>query len=372
MKIHNPSYPHSLELNINFTALEYNVNILRKMLNDEGELMPVIKSDAYGSGVIPIATKLQDIGIKHFAVAIIEEGIYLREAGIESNILVLYADKYTVEAAIRYDLDVEIYSLSFLRQVESIAEANRQVINIHLKFDTGMHRLGMLPEELKEALHICKNCRYLNVTGFMSHLASSEDKNDDDFTHGQIALFDQLYAEAVIALGYSPKRHIQNSGAILRHRLPYEISRVGIALYGVSIYPEMPPMKKVHTFTGRIIQVKKVKAGDSVSYNRNTTLERDSLIGIVNVGYADGLIRGAGNRRVQVMVKDQMVDIIGNVCMDCIIVDLTDTSDVEEYDPVEIFGENVPVEKLARKVGSIPYEVLCGISNRVKRTYFRS
>lgn len=364
------TYHHITELLIDLSALEQNVAYLQDQVREGVELMPVIKADAYGSGVYHIASKLQEIGIKYFAVAIIEEAIELRNKGLDTTILVLYPDRITVEAAWEYDFHIEVYSMDILKVVQEIAIRRKKMVNIHIKIDTGMHRMGFLPDELEEVVQIAEDCQYINVAGVMSHMASSENERDDAFSQKQIALFDKCYNYIENNIGSSPKRHIQNSGGILRFSLPYEIARVGISLYGIDPRGiENKELKKVHTLQARIIQIKDIGPGETVSYNRNTTLSEGGRIGIVNIGYADGLPRRLGNRGYKVSIKGRQVDIIGNICMDSIIVDLTGHDDVNTYDEVEIFGHKRCIEELADRAGTIPYEILCGLSNRLKRIY---
>lgn len=369
--IKTTKYSHTTELITDYRALDYNVRLLKDRIGPHSELMPVIKADAYGTGVLPIARKLWELGVRYFAVAFIEEAIELRKAGIKGEILVLYPDEMTVDAAWRYDLSIEVYSHFILDYILAKANTMQQDISIHIKVDTGMHRLGFLPGELDALIEKMSRSHYVKVTGIMSHLASSEDADDDAYTSRQMDLFTKLSDRISKALDIQPLRHILNTGGIVRHfQHAYEISRVGIGLYGIDASQELAEqLEKVHTFQARVIQIKDLEKGDSVSYNRKTTLDRPSRVAVVNVGYADGLPRRVGNRNFSVYTNGHMADIIGTVCMDSIVIDITDIPGVQENDKVEIFGKNNPIEKLAEAAGTIPYEILCGISNRVSRIY---
>lgn len=362
---------HIAELIVNLDALAHNYTTYSSYLPSCGRIVPIIKADAYGSGVVPVVMKLHQLGHTYFAVALLEEAFTLRRSGVTGNILVLNPDIVTVEGAWKYDIEIEVYSISLLEHIDRIARRREETIAIHLKYDTGMHRLGILKDEVDQAIDIITSNPYIKVAGLMSHLSSSEDPGDDDFTREQIARFDNFCALATKRLGYSPNRHIANTAAIVRFPdVPYELYRLGLGLYGINTASDVDlPLKKVHRLIAKIIQIKAVPKGDSVGYNRSTFMEKDSTIAIVNVGYADGINRLLSNRRYQVYINGHYADIVGNVSMDSLAVDITGMTDIKEYDEVEIFGENQPIERLAEASGTIVYEVLCGLSSRINRVY---
>lgn len=366
----NPDYRHITELIIDFEALRNNIAYYQSKLSPQCSIMPVIKADAYGSGVLPIAKKLQDYGIEHFAVAFIKEAIELRNAGIKGKILVLYPDLVTIEAAWEYDLDLEIYSAHILDRLIQIAQQKSKVVNIHLMIDTGMHRMGFMPEDIFYLSDVLRQKHNLKVEAVMSHLASSEDEQQDSFTNRQIERLEDFYKEISKIIGYRPKKHIQNTAGVLRHEMDFDFARIGIGLYGINPSGRYHQhLEKVHTLLAKIIQIKTIEAGAGISYNQNTILSRRSKVAVVNIGYADGLMRSVGNAKFSVYINGQYAPILGNVTMDAIIIDVTDLEDVHEYDTVEIFGKNNPIETLAAAAQTIPYEILCALSNRISRVY---
>ncbi len=361
---------HSATLEIDLSALDQNVQIYGNMLSDNTGIIAVIKAGAYGSGSEQLAQLLQHRGIKFLAVAFVDEGIELRKSGISLPIIVLNPDRLSMHALFKYDLQPEIYSLNQL--VEFIRWQNRheQKLPIHLKLDTGMHRLGFDKESLSSALQLI-NQHQIKVSTVFSHLASSENPKEDVFSNHQFDKFKELIEDVKECLDYDPLLHICNTSAIVRFpEMHLDLVRLGLGMYGIdSTRSVARKLDKVHTLTARIIQIKKVQEGSSIGYNQEEIANADMTIAIVNIGYADGLPRLAGNRKYSFYIHGKLAPIIGNVCMDLTIIDITHCSECQDGDVVEVFGKNQPIEQLAQIAGTIPYEILVQISGRIRKEW---
>lgn len=364
---------HSANLTINLNHLEDNLRVYKSLLQSTTGIIAVVKASAYGSGSKEIGRLLENNGVDYLAVAFTDEGVELRKAGVTSPIIVLNPDMNAVRDLLRFDLEPEIYNLNQLKRIEQYCSHANQNINVHIKLDTGMHRLGFQVSELDTVLEIINKSSCLKVKTIFSHLASSEDESDDSYTSSQFALFDKMYDVLSNGLGYSFKRHILNSGGISRFpNRQYDYVRLGIGMYGIDNNPEIgSQLQKVHSLSANIIQIKEMKTGDSIGYNRKTFLEKDTKIGIVNIGYADGLMRNLGNRKYALSINNQPTPILGNVCMDLTIVDLSAVPNTKEGDTVVIFDNFQSIEELAKAAGTIPYEILSRISDRVQRKFVR-
>ncbi len=363
---------HSAELSIDLNALEQNLRIYKSYLKPSTGIIAVVKASAYGSGSEEVARLLERNGVDYFAVAFADEGITLRLAGINIPIMVLNPDITSLADMYRYDLEPEIYSLEQLDRVIEFSNQSKKSLPIHIKLDTGMHRLGFQGSDLAEVSNLIKNTS-IEVKSVFSHLASSEDSDDDVYTKGQFELFDRYYDEITASLKAKPAKHILNSGGISRFPdRQYDYVRLGIGLYGIDKNPEIGgSLIKAHKLSASLIQIKELKAGQSVGYNRKTILDKDTKIGIVNIGYADGVMRNIGDRNYSFMINGRKAAILGNVCMDLTIVDLTDVLDPIIGDKVIIFDELHHIENLSRAAGTIPYEILSRISSRVLRKFLR-
>ena len=307
------------------------------------------------------------------AVAFIDEGIELRKAGVNAKIMVLSPDFSSLPDIVRYNLEPEVYDFNQLLQLKDFTDRNAVEVNIHLKLDTGMHRLGFLAPQIERLANELRSAKFIKVATIFSHLASSEDQADDAYSAQQFARFDSMCSQLMPILDEKPKRHILNSGGISRFpSKQYDLVRIGIGMYGIDNNPEInTSLRKVHGLHASIIQIKHLKEGSSVGYNRKTILKRDTILGIVNIGYADGLMRNLGNGNFSFRIHQKEAPILGNVCMDLTMVDLTDLTEVQTGDDVVIFDQNHPIENLAKKADTIPYEILSRISSRVKRKFVR-
>jgi len=366
---------HSASLEIDLTAMEHNLSVYSSMLPSSAKIMTVIKASAYGSGAMELAKHLQNRQVAYMAVAYIDEGIELRKSGITTPILVLNPDLDQLEEMVSYQLEPEVYNLEQLNQiiVYNLQEERKDFPSIHLKLDTGMHRLGFRNRDFKSLFELLSNGK-LKIASIFSHLAASDDPQHENYTQKQINLFNEMSIAIINFLGYEPLRHLANTAAISRYPdAHYDMVRLGLGLYGIDNKIESShQLERVHALFAKVIQVKEIKQGETIGYNRNHTLQRDSKIAVINIGYADGLMRSSGNGAHSVMIHNHLVPIVGNVCMDLTLIDVTDVPSVELGDQVEIFGKEIDINQLAKVNNTIPYELLAGISTRVKKVYVRS
>ncbi len=364
------SQSHSVSLDIDLAAIEHNLSTYGSMLQPGTRLMPIIKASAYGAGSEEIAKLLEHKGVYALGVAFADEGAQLRRAGITLPNAVLNADTQSFQTLLENRLDLEIYSLNQLQDFVNYRQGKLLPLGIHLKLDTGMSRLGFREEDMTGLLKILMQHR-LNIVSVFSHLSSSEDEGDDDFTHLQAQRFLTRYNQIADALSYQPKRHLLNSAGIVRFpEYHFDMVRLGLGLYGIdSSGVAQDRLEKVHTLKARIIQIKHLLPGDYVGYNRRYKVEQPTKIGVLNIGYADGFMRRCGNHRYQVLVNGCKVPVIGNVCMDLSMIDLTDAGAVAEGDEVILFGKDLPIENMAISCDTIPYEILCRIAPRIQRRY---
>lgn len=362
---------HETVLDINLDAIVHNYKFYRSRMNPETKIICMVKADAYGSGSEEVAKILQYHKCDYFAVAIAEEGVILRKAGIKTPIIVLNPEVAGFNQLFESYLEPEVYNFRILDAF--IKEAQRRGISdfpIHIKMDTGMHRLGFTEEDLPLLIDRLNSQQALKVKSTFSHLAASESWVFDDFTTEQIALFKKLASILQDGLDYPIWRHILNSAGI--ERFPEEqmdMVRLGISLYGVSASGQ-DGLRNVCTLKTTILQIKHLKKGETVGYGRRGQLDHDASIATIRIGYADGLSRQFGNRVGHVLVKGNLVPIIGNICMDLSMIEITGL-DIKEGDEVVIFGDQLSVIDQAKKINTIPYEILTSVSARVRKIYFR-
>ncbi|MEY2918068.1 MAG: hypothetical protein RIS73_1782 [Bacteroidota bacterium] len=363
---------HQTVLEINLSALIHNLKIYQQQLKSGVKLMAMVKAFSYGSGSFEIANLLQFQKVDYLAVAYADEGIELRRAGITLPIMVMNAEESTFDMLLQYNLEPELFSFGIFNAFANYLQ--KSGINnypVHIKLDTGMHRLGFEPIDIAE---LCKKLSAgdtFKIQSVFSHLAASDNKANDDFTKHQAALFLKGCTAIAKNISYPFIKHIANTSAIHRHKnLQLDMVRLGIGLYGVDGNEVMQQqLKMVSTLKTTISQIKKIKAGETVGYSRKGIAEKDSVIATVRIGYADGYPRSLGNGIGKMWVDGKLASVIGNVCMDMTMLDITGLS-VKEGDDVTVFGENLPVTELAKWANSIAYEILTGISQRVKRVYY--
>ncbi|WP_126244311.1 bifunctional UDP-N-acetylmuramoyl-tripeptide:D-alanyl-D-alanine ligase/alanine racemase [Chitinophaga rhizosphaerae] len=365
---------HQTILEINLTALAHNVKAYQSILKPGTKLMAMVKAFAYGSGSFEIANLLQFHGIDYLAVAYADEGVELRRAGITLPIMVMNPEPSSFDAILQWNLEPELYSMHLLELFEeSVRYANKSNYPVHIKLDTGMHRLGFEQQDIP-ALALRLNAEGLfRVQSIFSHFAASEDPKKDDFTNMQFDRFQKMSQALRQQLGYPVIRHIVNSAAI--HRLPQmqlDMVRLGIGMYGVdSAHDFQDKLRNVSTLKSTVSQVKRIPKGDTVGYGATWQAKAPSLIATVRIGYADGYMRALGNGNGKMLVRGKLAPVAGVIAMDMLMLDVTGIPDVAEGDEVIVFGEGLPVEDVAKWAGTIPYEILTGISQRVKRVYFQ-
>jgi len=361
---------HQTRFEINLSSVIHNLNEFRRKLSPETGIMAMVKAFAYGSGSAEIASLLEYNGVRYFAVAYADEGVALRDAGITTPIMVMNPDASVMDMMIRFNLEPEIYSLESYNSF--IKAASHNVTNqypVHIKIDTGMHRLGFCKEDLKFLVRLLKGEERIRVAFVFSHLAGSDEESLDYFTHNQVIRLKEAAFLIREATGYDFGMHILNSSGIARFpEYQFDMVRPGIGLYGIGDYPGMR-MQHTGRFVTGVSQIKTVPAGEPVGYGCTDTSLHDRKMAIVPVGYADGLRRTLGNGKGSFFIAGHRTPLIGNVCMDMCMADITGLS-VMTGDEVEIFGENITIEEMAGWCNTIPYEILTSIPSRVKRVYF--
>jgi len=367
------SQTHAAQLEIDISALLYNLSQYQGIIPIGTKSLVMVKASAYGGGSTEISTLLQYHKIDYVGVAYADEGVALRKDGIDLPILVLNPDWNHLDIHHEYKLEPEVYSIRGLQAVKAFELANQVRLPVHIKLDTGMNRLGFRGEELDHLLTELESYNY-QVQSVFSHLAACDDPEKDDFTQSQFDKFDQGYELISKATEHRPNRHILNSVGILRHPShAYEMVRLGKGIYGIDL-PEKyrSQFERVHTLKAKISQIKTLLPGSTVGYNATEIVQDQRQIATVNIGYADGVFRTAGNGQCQFMVKGRLAPTIGNICMDMLMLDITGLSNIEVGDEVEIYGKNIPIETIAQQMGTVPLELLCGISSRVRRLYFQA
>lgn len=363
---------HETVLEVNLSALVNNFNYFRSFLKPGTKMMSMVKANAYGSGDIEVARTLQQNGCDYLAVAVADEGAVLRSEGIHIPIVVMNPEPNSFYKIFEYNLEPEVYSFALLNRM--ITEAGKLGITdypIHLKLDTGMHRLGFEKKDLDELIKVLKSQKCVKPRSVFSHLFGSDDAMFDDYTKKQIALFTEMKDKIFQTFPYKIMAHILNSAGIERFSdYQFDMVRLGIGHYGMSAV-DSNRLEEVCTLKTNILQIRKVPASETVGYSRKGVLTRDSIIGAIPIGYADGFNRKLGNRNGKVLVNGCFAPIVGNICMDVCMIDLTDVPNVKEGDSVILFGKGHPIQGVADTLGTISYEVLAGISKRVKRVYYR-
>ncbi|MBK8347235.1 MAG: bifunctional UDP-N-acetylmuramoyl-tripeptide:D-alanyl-D-alanine ligase/alanine racemase [Saprospiraceae bacterium] len=364
---------HTATLETDMQAIEHNLKIFSQQLTPGTQIIAVIKASAYGSGSEELARFLEFKKVGYLAVAFIDEGVQLRKAGILLPVIILNPDRNGVVDMMKYELEPEVYSIEQLKEIASlIATDGLQNFNLHIKLDTGMHRLGFMEADLVELCDILREHKsQLIVKSIFSHLSSSEDPGDDDYTHTQAEKLNSSYRYIVSKIGYAPAKHILNSSGIIRFpEYHFDLVRLGLGLYGLDSTNTIGnKLEKVHTLKATVVQIKYITKEDTVGYNRKGKPIANGKIAIINIGYADGLMRLAGNNRYSVRIHGKDYPIIGNVCMDLTIIDIGEAENIFVGDEAIIFGKDKPVESLAEVCQTIPYEILSRISSRVRRLY---
>ena len=361
---------HETVLKVNLSALVDNVRYFRSKLKPTTKLTCMVKAFAYGAGSVEVSKALQASGlVDYLAVAVADEGVELRRAGITLPIIIMDPEVAALDLILENNLEPNVYSHQSLKTIIAAAQTKGlEYVPIHIKIDSGMHRLGFYKEDMPWLIDRLTHQKAVRVASVFSHLAGSDEAQFDDFTLSQIKYFDSCAEELKAGLDYPIIKHICNSAGIERFsQFQFDMCRLGIGLYGFSFVGAK--LRNVCTLETTILSVKTVKAGETIGYGRHTTLKEDRVIAVIPIGYADGFDRRFSNYGGEVWVRGKRCPVVGNVCMDQAMIDVTGT-DARPGDVVEVFGEHMPLEELADKLGTITYEILTSVSRRVQRIYF--
>ncbi len=377
------SLRHITHLNIDLEALVHNVRHYRSLLAADTGMIAMIKADAYGCGDVEVARTLQSCGLSYLAVAVVDEGVRLRQAGVTMPIIVLDPWCLNPHSIVAYNLEPTLIDLDeeIMSNLErEVSAAGLSEYPVHVKIDSGMHRVGLKnTDEISAFVSMLSHCPHLHIATTFSHLATADCLDMDDYTQSQLQTFDHLstFLRDSVSYGNDIRRHILNTAGIIRYgqtRHAYDLVRLGVGMYGISPLPDGPDqaaLKTVATLRTSIIAVHRYPAGTSVGYGRRGVTTRDSVIATIPIGYADGVNRHLCCGKAYFYVEGVPCPTIGNICMDLCMIDITDCPKAQIGSRVEIFGKNVHIQSIAQTLGTIPYEVLTSVSSRVKRLYFR-
>ena len=360
---------HETILEVNLSAMVDNVRYFRSLLEPNTLLTCMVKAFAYGAGSVEVSKALQTSGlVDYLAVAVADEGVELRKAGITLPIIIMDPEVAALDLILENNLQPNIYSFAVLEDIISAAESKGlEGIPVHIKIDSGMHRLGFYMEDIPALITRLQGQKAVRVASVFSHLAGSDEAQFDAFTHEQAQYFEDCASRLIASLPYQPLLHICNTAGIERFpEFHYDMCRLGIGLYGLSF--DNAILRNVCTLKTTILSIKTVPAGSTIGYGRHTTLTEPRQIAVIPIGYADGFDRRFSNYGGEVLVRGKRCPVVGNVCMDQAMVDVTDT-DAQVGDFAIVFGDQLPLQELADKLGTIPYEVLTSISRRVQRLY---
>ena len=362
---------HRTRLEVDLSAIAQNLHQYKTSLIPKTKLMVMVKAFSYGAGSFEIANLLQYSHVDYIAVAYADEGVELRRAGIRIPIMVMNTEEESFSSIVTYNLEPELYSNSSTKAfIEFLSREGITHYPVHLKLDTGMHRLGFEESDLLDFFQHVNIQQLIHVKTVFTHFVASEDAAQDAFTSMQLSLFNQLCTILEEQLGYGFIRHAANSSAIRRHpEAQLDMVRLGIGLYGVDPGNMHSTLVEAVALKTTIAQIRKVKKGESVGYGGKAILSRDSLIATIRIGYADGYPRVLGNGKGTVMIKGNLVPTVGNVCMDMTMIDITDYPEISLYDDVLVFGPDKSIVQMAKQAGTIPYEIMTGITQRVPRIY---
>lgn len=357
---------HQSVLEINLSAIEENVRYFHSLLKPETKLMAMVKASSYGCGGYEVASALEKTNmVDYLTVAFADEGVELRKGGIQLPIMVVTPEIDSLENIKQYNLEPVVHSFDALKYFLD------SKINIHIKLDSGMHRLGFEKQDIDELIEILKSHTNITIKSIFSHFYGSDEESLDKYTLEQIDIYEKMSSKIVKAFPYKIIRHICNSAGIVRFpQAHYDMVRLGIGMYGIGVNSEeQKHLRTVHKLRTLITQIREIEIGEDVSYSRKWVSKRKTKVGVIPVGYADGLNRHLGNERCEVWVNGKYAPIIGNICMDMCMIDLTGI-EAKQGDTVVVFGEENPATKLAKKLDTIPYEIFTSVAHRVKRVYY--
>lgn len=365
---------HLTILNVSLPAIVHNLNVHRSLLKPETKVVAMVKAHSYGLGDAELVNELVHQHIDYLAVAYADEGLRLRKRHIQTPIIVLGAEAHSFDVMVQQNLEPEIFNFYYLRELEDVLKKHPQIqhFNIHIKLDTGMHRLGFDEQDLPQLIDIVRNNPQLRIASIFSHLAAVEDPAEDAYTLRQIQLFKSMTEQICAAFDYPILRHILNSAGIARFpQYQFDMVRLGISLYGFSNVSEIQThLQNVATLKTVVTQVKRIPAGETIGYNRSYKLAKDTQVAIIPIGYADGYPRELSNGVGRVIIQGQKVPVIGKICMDMCMLDITGLN-VHEGDEVIVYGEGNTAAEMAESAGLISYELLTRLSQRVPRVYVR-
>jgi alanine racemase len=363
---------HQTLMEIDLNAVANNLKQFQNFLKPETKVMAMVKAFSYGSGGFEVANVLQFHKVDYLAVAYADEGVELRKGGIHLPVMVMNPDESTFDILLQYNLEPDIYSPALLSSLgKFIKKEGISQFPVHIELETGMNRLGFSREQLPVLLEAVR-ANMFKIQSVFSHLAGSDDPQLDSFTRQQADLFIVMTAELQAAVPYPLIRHLANTAAVVRHNyLHFDMVRLGIGLYGINSGLTGPALTEVSTLKSTISQIKELKEGETVSYGRKGVLARNSRIATVRIGYADGYPRSLSNGAGKMWVNGQLAPVVGTINMDMTMIDITGIPNVEEGDEVVVFGKQLPVAQVAHWANTIPYEILTGVSQRVKRIYFQ-
>lgn len=373
IKVHLEAPRHETVMEVDLGAIAHNFNYYRSLLPKTTGLIAMVKADGYGVGAMEISKTLQNQGASYLAVAVINEGAELRRGGITMPIIVMNPISTNFKALFENHLEPSVFSIRELNLlIDSARKIGVKEYPIHVKLDTGMHRVGFLDDEIDELLNILKGQNYVKPYTIFSHLATADCLAQNEYTEMQLKNFEKTSRGIIDGLGYPIKRHILNTAGIMRYpHYHYDFARLGIGLYGISpLDSSNTNLETVAQLFSTIISIKEWKSGDTIGYGRRGRILKPSKIATIPIGYADGLNRHLSNGAATFIVNEKECPVVGNICMDQCMIDVTD-SNASIGDKVEIFGKNSKAERLAETLGTIPYEILTSVSPRVKRIYFR-
>ncbi len=362
---------HRTRLEIDLSSVAQNLHLFKAGLKPDTRIMAMVKAFSYGAGSYEIASLLQFHHVNYIAVAYVDEGVELRKAGIRMPIMVMNTAPSSFSSLVEYNLEPEIYSLGFAEELNAyLQQEGISYFPVHIKLDTGMHRLGLEPTDLGLFIDMVGRASTFRVKTVFTHLVASENLEHDDFTATQLQRFDHGCELLSAHLGYGVIRHAANTAAIRRHpSAEYDMVRIGIGLYGIDPGKGDLTLQEAVALKTTIAQIKEVKKGESVGYGRHAVVEKDTRVATIRIGYADGYPRSLGNGNGTVLVRGKSFKTIGNVCMDMTMIDITADNSISIEDEVLVFGKEHSIVAVAKAAGTIPYEIMTGISQRVPRIY---
>ena len=365
------SKTHQTRLEVDLAAIANNLGQFKSLMPPDTKWMAMVKAFSYGAGSFEIANLLQFHRVDHIAVAYVDEGVELRKAGIHIPIMVMNTEPGIFQTLVDHNLEPELYSLEIIEELYNyLRKEGISFYPVHVKLDTGMHRLGLDHQDVKSFLQEYSAAPQFRVRSVFTHLVASEDPAQDDFTSQQLDLFEQICGLMQEGLGYFFLRHAANTAAIARHpRSAYEMVRLGIGLYGIDTGKTGLALEESITLKTTIAQIRSVAKGETIGYGRKAVMKRDARIATIRIGYADGFPRSLGKGIGSVWINGKICPIAGNVCMDMTMVDITDHPEINLDDEAIIFGKEHSITQMAIAAGTIPYEIMTGISQRVPRVY---